>query len=63
MYSGSRSVRLVRDSRPENRRTVDVQLSEVNWTPLYYMGSCDDQYQFFSSVMNNIIDQYFPLKI
>ena len=61
-YSGSRSVRLVRDSRPANRRTVGVHLSEVNWTPHYYMGSCDDQYQSFSSVMNNIIDQYLPLR-
>ena len=53
---------MVRDSRPANSRTVGVQLSEVNLTPLYYMGSCDDQYQSFSSVMNNIIDQYLPLR-
>ena len=26
------------------------------------MGSCDDQHQFFSSVMNNMIDQYLPLR-
>ena len=39
-----------------------ASISQVNWTPPYYMGSCDDQHQFFSSVMNNMIDQYLPLR-
>jgi hypothetical protein len=41
-YGGTRSTRLVRDSRTINRRIVNDLLSKVNWLPLHYMESCDE---------------------
>ena len=59
---GSRSTRLVRDSRPSNRKLVREKLSQVNWSPLYSMQSCDEQFQFFSSTVNSIVETFLPLK-
>jgi hypothetical protein len=36
-YGGTRSTRLVRDSRTINRRIVNDHLSKVNWLPLHYI--------------------------
>ncbi len=61
-YGGTRSTRLVRDSRPINRRIVSDHLSKVNWLPLYYMESCDEQFQYFSTIVDNIINEHLPWK-
>ena len=29
---------------------------------MYHMNSCNDQFQYFSSVVNDIIEKYLPLK-
>ena len=60
--SSSRSIRLVRDSRPSNRKLVREKLSQVNWSPLYSIQSCDEQFQFFSSIVNSIVETFLPLK-
>ena len=59
-YGGTRSTRLVRDSRTINRRIVNDHLSKVNWLPLQYMESCDEQFQYFSTIVNNIINEHLP---
>jgi hypothetical protein len=54
-YDGTRSTRLERDSRTINRRIFNDHLSKVNWFPLHYMESCDEQFQYFSAIVDNII--------
>ena len=61
-YGGTRSTRLVRDSRLTNRRIVSDHLSKVNWLPLYHMESCDKQFQYFSTIVDNIIKEHLPWK-
>ena len=56
-YGGTRSTRLVRDSRTINRRIVSDHLSKINWLPLHYMESCDEQFQYFSTIVENIINE------
>ena len=58
----SRSFRMVRDARPSNRRLITEALSSVNWSPMYHLGSCDEQFQYFSSLVDGIVDKYLPLK-
>ena len=58
----SRSTRLVRDARPSNRRVVKEKLCQVNWSPLYYLQSCDEQFHFFTTAVNEITEKYLPLR-
>ena len=56
------TVRFIRDAHPANRRLIAEVLSHINWSPMYHMNSCNDQFQYFSSVVNDIIEKYLPLK-
>ena len=58
----SRTVRFIRDAHPANRSLIAEILSHINWSPMYHMNSCNDQFQYFSSVVNDIIEKYLPLK-
>ena len=58
----SRSSRLVRDTRPSNRRVVREKLCQVNWSPLYHLQSYDEQFLFFTDTVNEIIEKYLHLK-
>ena len=58
----SRSFRMVRDACPSNRRLITEALSSVNWSPMYHLSSCDEQFQYFSSIVDGIVDKYLPLK-
>ena len=58
----SRTVRIVRDPQPSNRRFIRKILSNIDWSPSYYLNSCKDQFQYFSSVVYGIIENYLPLK-
>jgi hypothetical protein len=51
---------LVRDARPSNRRIVRETLCQVNWSPLYHMQSCNEQFIFFTDTVNEIIEKYLP---
>ena len=54
--------RLIRDAPPSKRKIVGNLLSNVNWTRLYHMESCEDQFQFFSSILNNIVQTFLPVR-
>ena len=58
----SRTVRFIRDAHPANRRLIADVLFHINWSPMYHMNSCNDQFQYFSLVVNDIIEKYLPLK-
>ena len=51
----------MRDARPSNRRVVREKLCQVNWSPLYHMQSCDEQFIFFTDIVNEIFEKYLPL--
>ena len=58
----SRTGRIVRDAQPSNRRFIGEVLSNIDWSALYSMNSCKNQFQYFSSVLNGIIVSNLPLK-
>ena len=58
----SRTVRFIRDAHPANRHLIAEILSHINWSPMCHMNSCNDQFQYFSAVVNGIIEKYLPLK-
>ena len=37
-------------------------LTEVNWTPLYYIPLCVDQYNLFSQIITDLLDTHLPIK-
>ena len=43
----SRTVRFIRDAHPVNRSLIAEILSHINWSPMYHMNSCNDQFQYF----------------
>ena len=50
-------------SSGRNQKVLFVnELSKVNWTHLYKMKSCNEQYQFFSDTINNLLDEHLPMK-
>ena len=55
-----RSSRFVRDARPSNRKVVSENLAKVNWTPLYHLQSCDEQFRFFTNTVNDICEKFLP---
>ena len=58
----SRTNRFIRDAYPANRSLIAEILSHINWSSMYHMNSCNDQFQYFSSVVNDVIEKYLPLK-
>lgn len=36
-------------------------LQSVNWSPMYSMSTCEEQFKFFESTMNNLLDTYLPI--
>ena len=58
----SRTIRIGRDAQPSNRRFIGKILCNIDWSPLYYMNSCKGQFQYFSSVVYGIIENYLSLK-
>jgi hypothetical protein len=47
---------MVKEARPANRRLITEALSSVNWFPMYQLGSCDEPFQYFSSLVDGIVD-------
>ena len=37
-------------------------VSQVDWTPMYQMDSCEVQFAFFDTIMETFIDTYLPFK-
>ena len=47
----------------KNEKAMFVNaLKNVNWTDLYYLKTCKEQFYFFDQVMTNLMDTYFPTK-
>ena len=51
-----------RDCRLANRRALFSSLSPINWTPLYHLHSCEEQFANFQSTIENEMDIHLPLR-
>ena len=51
-----------RDCRPANRRALFSSLSAINWTPLYHLHSCEEQFANFQSTIENEMDIHLALR-
>ena len=50
------------DCRLANRRALFSSLSAINWTPLYHLHSCKEQFANFQSTIENKMDIHLPLR-
>ena len=47
----------------QNEKVLFVNaLSQLHWTVLYKMQTCQKQFHFFDAAIANLIDTYFPMK-
>ena len=53
----------VRQSGRNERTMFAHALQQVNWTPLYPMKSCSEQFSFFMDTMNGLLDTHLPWQI
>ena len=49
-------------TRNPNRKVVREKLWQVNWSPLFHSQPCDDQFLFFTDIINEIIETSLPLR-
>lgn len=52
-----------RDCRPSNKSALFSSLQAVNWTPLYRLNSCENQFQNFQSLVTEAIKTHLPTRI
>lgn len=53
---------LKRTCKPTNKQAVYSSLQRCNWTQLYHLPTCDEQFSMFQSIINGTIDTYLPLR-
>ena len=46
--------------RPETKRTFAADLTAINWSSLYRLPTCQEQFDAFMSVLNSLIEEHFP---
>lgn len=51
-----------RKSTETAKRNFVTELSQVNWTPLYRMELCSDQFEFFQRSLTTLLDEHLPLQ-
>ena len=49
-----------RSCNPTGQLMLCYTLQRYNWKPLYAMDSCDDQIQYFYTVLLKLLDEYLP---
>ena len=59
---GKRVTKIVRVSGKNEKAMFVHNLQKVNWTELYRLDSCKDQFAYFDGIMSELIDAHFPLK-
>ena len=45
------------------KNTFVHELKQVKWEPMYSMSTCKEQFQFFDSTMNALLEKNFPKKV
>ena len=57
---GQRIFNYRRSCNPTGQLMLCYTLQRYNWKPLYAMDSCDDQIQYFYTVLLKLLDEYLP---
>jgi len=60
-YRGEKVTVVVRSQDANGRALLSQAMSEINWTPLYRMDTCDQMTQTFYSIVISLLDYYLPL--
>ncbi len=50
-----------RKQGPKERGALCNAIRGVDWSPLYYMPTCQDQYDMFQTVIDQLIDDFLPI--
>ena len=53
----------VRSSGHNEKALLVHSLKHMDWTPIYSMQTCSDQFEFFDRAISNLIDTYIPIKL
>ena len=53
---------LKRDCKASNRQALLSFLQAINWTPLYHMSLCEDQFNDFQSTLATAMDKCLPMR-
>ena len=59
---GQKCTKQIRVSGNNEKALFVKNLKEINWTGLYRLNSCEEQFLFFDQIMTSLIETHFPLK-
>ncbi len=57
-----KEVKIVRSYSQNSKAMFGYELKQVDWTPLFQMEDVEEQYQFYSSMLQSLLDSHFPFK-
>jgi hypothetical protein len=50
-----------RNQSCRNKQNLLSAVSNLSWVPLFKMTSCEEKFNFFTNVINDVIDEYLPV--
>ena len=56
----SQTIKTTRHVTTETMRTFAADLTAINWSSLYHLSTCQEQFAAFTSVLNSLIEEHFP---
>ena len=56
----SQTIKTTRHITTETKRTFAADLTAINWSSLYHLSTCQEQFDAFTSVLNSLIEEHFP---
>ena len=56
----SQTIKTTRHVTTETKRTFAAALTVINWSSLYHLSTCQEQFDAFTSVLNSLIEEHFP---
>ena len=56
----SQTIKTTRHVTTETKRTFAAALTAINWSSLYHLSTCQEQFDAFMSVLNSLIEEHFP---
>ena len=54
---------MVRTTGKNEKSLFVYAISQVDWTPMYRMDTCEAQFAFFDTIVETFRETFFPLKI
>ena len=56
----SKTITTTRHITAETKQTFTAHLTSINWSSLYRLPTCQEQFDAFTSVLNSLIEEHFP---